>query len=895
MSGSLDQFEGKYEILAKIGEGGMGAVYKVRHRLLDEVRVIKVMRPQVEEQGQIKNRFLREARIAVKVRHPNIAQMYDFSVDDSGTAFIVMEYIDGITLQTVLKRTGAPSLGMVLELAQQSLQALAHLHKKGIVHRDISPDNLMLATDDLGDPRIKLIDLGIAKTVKGEHNLTATGVFLGKIRYASPEQFRPQEGAPVDHRADLYSFGVVLYELLTGQHPIKGDSWSQLIAGHLFEKPLDFGISDPDGKVPEELRAVVLHALQKAVGDRFQDARSFRAEITPLQRTHAFDPAELAAILSCREAGDETPIKPGSTQDKINRQFGSPGPTSAPTAGTPPPLPQPPDVPVVTGRLDALVAAASQLVDLEMWAEARVQLEAALRAEPNHERAHELMARIEEAEHTARKIAAAVSRVERLIEEGRLDEAESQAHTAISQVGEVTELRAVVERIERLIGERREAEIAERLERASTAEREGRLEEAVTELEAVVSLDPNRSGVADRLASLREAVARAAALGEVAATVDRMVGDGQLDEAAVEVSRAIARFGRDPDLVGLEERVEALRVQRRHAAAREALTRGQRMLTDGEPEAAAEAFRAALELVPDDVVGREGLREAEEAIAERARQAETERAATAAATEIQQALDADDIGLATARFEEATARLGAVGPLVAIGEEIERRRTVLPAVDLSDQTQRIDVAKEMAAAKTADQPTRPLHRPPPMPEPSPRPEPVSPPAAKPQAKPAKAKKPPTSKKATKKTARPKAAASGAPQPHQRRLDPRLLIAGGVAAVVVVVVSLVMVLGGRDDGTTGEAGEPGVLVVSAVPWGEVVSITGADGAKIELPDDVATPCVVTVEAGSYKVLVRGPSDGEQSEVTVDVVAGETVHGDASFSVPSADDFLTRYGL
>jgi hypothetical protein len=322
------------------------------------------------------------------------------------------------------------------------------------------------------------------------------------------------------------------------------------------------------------------------------------------------------------------------------------------------------------------------------------------------------------------------------------------------------------------------------------------------------------------------------------------------------------------------------------------------MLTDGEPEAAAEAFRAALELVPDDVVGREGLREAEEAIAERARQVEAEHAAAAAADDIRQALDADDLVLATTRFEEATARLGAVGSLVAIGDEIERRQTVLPAVDISDQTQRIDVAKEMAAAetaKTADQPTRPLHRPPPMPEPPPRPEPASPPAAKAQATPAKAKKPPRAKTATTKASRPKSTASGAPQPHGRRLDPRLLIAGGVAAVVVVVVSLVMVLGGRDDGTTGGAGEPGVLVVSAAPWGEVVSITDADGAQVELPDDVATPCVVIVEAGSYKVLVRGPSDGEQSEVRVDVVAGETVHGDASFSAPSADDFLTRYGL
>ena len=124
MAQPLQQFEGKYEILAKIGEGGMGSVYKVRHRLLDEVRVIKVMRPQVENQEQVKDRFQREARIAVKLRHPNIAQMYDFSVDDSGTAYNVMEFVDGITLQTVLKKSGPPSLGLVLEITQQALQAL---------------------------------------------------------------------------------------------------------------------------------------------------------------------------------------------------------------------------------------------------------------------------------------------------------------------------------------------------------------------------------------------------------------------------------------------------------------------------------------------------------------------------------------------------------------------------------------------------------------------------------------------------------------------------------------------------------------------------------------------------------------------------------------------------
>src|SRR5436305_6346282 len=201
--------EGKYAVLAKLSEGGMGAVYKVRHLLLDEVRVVKVILPHLGPTPELSDRFLREARAASRLRHPNIAQILDFTVDREGRELLVLEFIDGLTLKEVLERTGPPPLGLSVEVARQSLAALGYLHRRGFVHRDVSPDNLMLTRDADGRPLVKLIDLGIAKAVVRDldDSLTSTGVFLGKPRYASPEQL---DGGETDARSDLYSFGIVL-------------------------------------------------------------------------------------------------------------------------------------------------------------------------------------------------------------------------------------------------------------------------------------------------------------------------------------------------------------------------------------------------------------------------------------------------------------------------------------------------------------------------------------------------------------------------------------------------------------------------------------------------------------------------------------------------------------
>src|SRR3954454_24422014 len=208
--------DGKYQILSRLGIGGMGEVYKVLHLHLNSIRVIKLMRSSIAGEEGADDRFIREARLATRINHPNVAQLYDFSTLDDGSRYMVWEYIEGTNLHELIETHGPLSPKYAAQLAIEALQGLDAIHRAGIVHRDISPENIMIARDEDGLEHVKIIDLGVAKMEGGGRGVakmeerdpgtTATGMFIGKLRYASPEHlgFLP-EGERIDGRADLFS------------------------------------------------------------------------------------------------------------------------------------------------------------------------------------------------------------------------------------------------------------------------------------------------------------------------------------------------------------------------------------------------------------------------------------------------------------------------------------------------------------------------------------------------------------------------------------------------------------------------------------------------------------------------------------------------------------------
>lgn len=322
----------------------MGTIYRVRHRLLDEIRVIKVMQPHVVGDAEMRRRFQEEARTATRLKHPHLCVLYDFALDSDGTAYLVMEYIEGVNLADFLKSKGPPGIPTSLEIAHQALLALGYLHRKGVVHRDVAPDNLMLSTDEEGRLFLKVIDLGIAKEMDRTADLTASGVFLGKLRYASPEQYGTlAPGQKLDGRSDLYGLGIVLYETLTGIRPFPGESAAELLRAHLMSTPVPFSESDPEGKIPPELRAIVLKALEKNRDDRFASAEEMDREIAVLRprlsRPGDLDQTRTMLADVAPSDGSGSGVTP-SAQDRLDRQFAdhtTPHPTPSRATAVPRP------------------------------------------------------------------------------------------------------------------------------------------------------------------------------------------------------------------------------------------------------------------------------------------------------------------------------------------------------------------------------------------------------------------------------------------------------------------------------------------------------------------------------------------------------------------------------
>ena len=271
--------DGKYQIIDRLGVGGMGEIFKVRHIHLNELRVIKIMRPNVAQDDQGLQRFLQEARTSTMIKHKNLAMLYDFAQLEDGSYYMVWEFIDGTNIQKWIAQTGAMPPRLTVEIAIQALHGLDHLHSMGLIHRDISPENIMLSQDHHGKLLVKVIDFGIAKQLAegdGGQGLTQTGMFLGKLKYASPEQAGfLKEGEHLDPRSDLYSFGIVMYEMLAGRTPFQATNPHGYILKHVTEKPAAIGELNPAVKVPPQLEALIMRSLEKNRDARFATAEDF--------------------------------------------------------------------------------------------------------------------------------------------------------------------------------------------------------------------------------------------------------------------------------------------------------------------------------------------------------------------------------------------------------------------------------------------------------------------------------------------------------------------------------------------------------------------------------------------------------------------------------------------
>jgi serine/threonine protein kinase len=275
--------DGKYQIIDRLGVGGMGEIFKVRHIHLNELRVVKIMRPNIASDDQALQRFLQEARTSTTIKHKNLAMLYDFAQLEDGSYYMVWEFIDGTNIQKWIGDHGAMPPRLTVEIAAQALSGLDHLHSMGLIHRDISPENIMLSQDHHGKLLVKVIDFGIAKQLaegEGSQGLTQTGMFLGKLKYASPEQAGfLKEGDHLDPRSDLYSFGIVMYEMLAGRAPFQATNPHGYILKHVTEKPARIQELNPAARVPPALEAIVMRSLEKNRDDRYATADDFASAI----------------------------------------------------------------------------------------------------------------------------------------------------------------------------------------------------------------------------------------------------------------------------------------------------------------------------------------------------------------------------------------------------------------------------------------------------------------------------------------------------------------------------------------------------------------------------------------------------------------------------------------
>ena len=342
---------GSYRITAKLSVGGMGTVYKAEHTLIGKLAAVKILHPELCGNRDIVNRFFNEAKATTSINHPGIVDVFDYGYMESGHAFLVMEFLDGMSLARRIRTRGKTSQGEAALLLRQVCSALAAAHAKGIVHRDLKPDNIYVIADadsPIGD-RAKVLDFGIAKLtdIGLAGTATKTGAVMGTPTYMSPEQCRGTGN--VDHRADLYSIGCIFYELVCGRPPFTNLGAGELIGAHLFVEPDKPTKHEPT--LSPETEALILSLLSKDPTKRPQTATDLAQEFATLARLQGWQVTQTTGPVSRQSAQSlATPVPASNTEvmpaadgagddvDDSTATISSPSHSSLTKLGTPAPF-----------------------------------------------------------------------------------------------------------------------------------------------------------------------------------------------------------------------------------------------------------------------------------------------------------------------------------------------------------------------------------------------------------------------------------------------------------------------------------------------------------------------------------------------------------------------------
>jgi serine/threonine protein kinase len=369
--------DGQYQIESLLGKGGMGAVYRARHILLGDRVAIKLLPPEMRSNTEWLRRFQREGQAARRFRHPNAVTVYDLRTSADGTIYLVMEYVEGHTLDAELRKRGKFTPAEAVAVLDPIMGVLNAAHAMGVVHRDLKPENIMIGKASTGgEPVVKLLDLGIAKLREvagaektGSTNLTIAGQMLGTPYYMSPEQWGelPDDGnSEIDGRADIYSLGVVFYEVITGRRPFSGVTLSELRRQHVSITPP--ALHEVDAGVSEAFSRAIARAIAKDRGQRQATAGELESELRSALTAEGIAPS--ASFVSAIQSGAvATGSRPDTARGPLTHaertaatMVGESAPTGVEGSGTPHNLAPPPDIANQGATMPTVLAAPKQNV-----------------------------------------------------------------------------------------------------------------------------------------------------------------------------------------------------------------------------------------------------------------------------------------------------------------------------------------------------------------------------------------------------------------------------------------------------------------------------------------------------------------------------------------------------